>query len=105
VIYIELPRDAPMINIVESIVESPEDNELKPTEDSITPSSPLGEKPAVATNPRIQMLKKPRAYSSIDVEDGSVTSEEMFYNEVVKGQTFLGLASFAFQPKPVIFMI
>ena len=103
VIYIELPRDAPMINLVENIVESPE-NAVRNQDESVTRENPAENSVVAASapvNPRLQSLKKPRAYSSIDAEDGSVTTEEAFFNEVVKGQTFLGLASFAFQPKPV----
>lgn len=62
----------------------------------------------------VKLVKKQRAVSEIDspltpkgnldpsqVVIGGPVTPDKFYQEVVKGQTFLGLGSFAFQPKPV----
>ena len=62
----------------------------------------------------IKLVKKQRAVSEIDsplnpkgnldalqVASGGPVTPDKFYQEVVKGQTFLGLGAFAFQPKPV----
>ena len=44
-----------------------------------------------------------RISSQVDKEENEPLQESQFYQEVIKGQTFLGLVSFLFQPKPVIF--
>ncbi len=38
-------------------------------------------------------------------EAGTLIPEDIFYNEAIKSQTFLGLASMVFQPKHVIFLL
>ncbi len=109
---IELPPDLPTIQVdtCGSVDQGLVGDHQVGHQDSDLSSTRI---PSLPRNAKL--VKKQRAVSEIDspavadgqiaamnaADGGSVVTPEKFYQEVVKGQTFLGLGAFAFQPKPV----
>jgi hypothetical protein len=106
--YIELPpeTDKPMekkptlTRLIESkdTTDSPKSDPEYP---SISAPLQMSHKTISSLSTRNRLISKRSTISMIDNQNTQITKEEDFLNEVVKNQTFLGLASFFFPIKSV----